>query len=113
FPRGIGSPDPDEKRLAIFWRPIVDMTDGDFAPMRLRMIRHVNAWLAEPVAGRWSWFAMIGVNGLRHQVLRHAGLERYDCADPTGLAEELRTPQWSTLTGAIAEYADLDPHTRA
>lgn len=113
FPRGSGLPDLDENRLAIFWRPIIDMTDSEFAPMRLRMIRHVSGWLAEPVPGRWSWFAMIGVSGLRHQVLRHAGLEHWDCADPTALPEELRTPQWRTLARAVAGYADLEPHTRA
>lgn len=92
----------------MFWRPIIDMADSELAPMRLRMIQPVSAWLAEPVPGRWSWFAMIGVAGLRHQVLRHAGLEHYDCREPAGLPVELRTPQWSRLVSAIEQFGMLD-----
>jgi hypothetical protein len=100
-------------RLAVFWRPLIDMTDTPFAPMRLRIIRHVASWLAEPDAGHRSWFAMIGVAGLRHQLLRHAGLPEYDCADPTMLPQHLRTPQWDQLACAVDEFGRLDDRTRA
>jgi hypothetical protein len=113
FPRLTGLPDLEHNRLAMFWRPIIDMVDSEVAPMRLRMIAPVSAWLADPVPGRWSWFAMIGVAGLRHQVLRHAGLNQYDCREPTELPAELRTPQWDRLTDAVGQFPQLDYTTRS
>jgi hypothetical protein len=105
--------DLELNRLAIFWRPLIDMTDCPWAPMRLRTIRHLSDWLAEPEAGHRSWFAMIGIPGLRHQLVRHAGLQAYDCADPTRLPEHLRTPQWSRLVRVLEGFAGLDDGTRA
>jgi len=113
FPRVEGVQTLEHNRLAVFWRPIVDMTDSEVAPMRLRMIQPVSAWLADPMPGRWSWFAMIGVAGLRHQVLRHAGLAAYDCREPTGLPPELRTPLWQLLLDRIEEFEELDYTTRS
>jgi tetratricopeptide (TPR) repeat protein len=113
FPRLAASPDIEHNRLAMFWRPLIDMTDSALAPMHLRMISPVSGWLSRPEPGRRSWFAMIAVAGLRHQVVRHAGLDRYDCREPTGLTEQLRTPQWNTLLDAIARFRDLDDGTRA
>lgn len=56
---------------------------------------------------------MIGVAGLRHQVLRHAGLDRYDCREPTELPAEFRTPQWNTLLESIERFPILDDSTRS
>ncbi|WP_449060978.1 hypothetical protein [Planomonospora algeriensis] len=106
-------PPLEHNRLGVFWRPIIDMTDSPVAPLRLRMIQPVSEWLADPRPDRWSWFAMIGVAGLRHQVLRHAGLDHYDCRRPTELPEELRTPQWNVLMRAIDRFPELDPAPRA
>ncbi len=113
FPRLSGMPPLEHNRLGVFWRPIIDMTDSPVAPLRLRMIQPVSEWLADPRPDRWSWFAMIGVAGLRHQVLRHAGLDHYDCRRPTELPEELRTPQWNVLMRAIDRFPELDPAPRA
>ncbi len=113
FPRLPASPDIEHNRLAMFWRPLIDMTDSALAPMHVRMIAPVSGWLARPEPGRRSWFAMIAVAGLRHQVVRHAGLDRYDCREPTGLTEQLRTPRWNTLLDVIARFRDLDDGTRA
>jgi hypothetical protein len=105
--------EPDCNRLAAFWRPLVDLTDSDFSSLRLRMLGPVANWLAEPTPGRRSWFSMIGIPGLRHQVLRHAGLRDYDCREPAGLAPELRTARWQTLVERIDAFADLDDGLRA
>ncbi|GIH08210.1 hypothetical protein Rhe02_62770 [Rhizocola hellebori] len=113
FPKVTGLPGIEHNRMAIFWRPIIDMTDSEVAPMRLRMVQPVSAWLAEPEEERWSWFAMIGVAGLRSQALRHAGLTQYDCREPTGLAEEFRTPQWNRLLDAIARFDQLPYSARS
>ncbi|MFC6092226.1 hypothetical protein [Saccharothrix lopnurensis] len=113
FPGFTGMPELEHNRLAAFWRPIVDMADSEVAPMRLRAVQPVSEWLADPVEGRWSWFAMIGVAGLRHQVLRHAGLAEYDCREPAGLPPELRTPQWSRLVESIHRFDSLTPYARA
>jgi tetratricopeptide (TPR) repeat protein len=116
-PRGIlprrPAADLEHSRLAAFWRPVIDMTDSDLAPMRLRMIAPVSSWLADPAAGHRSWFAMIAVAGLRHQVVRHAGLDRYDCREPSGLAAELRTPAWNVLLDALDRFPQLGFGTRA
>jgi len=108
-----GLPDLEHNRLGLFWRPIIDMVDSDVAPMRLRMIAPVSDWLADPTPGQWSWFAMIGVPGLRHQVLRHAGLDQYDCREPTELPQPFRTPRWRVLTDAIDRFDTLDSQHRA
>lgn len=112
FPRVTGLPELEYNRLGAFWRPLIDMTDSDVAPTRLQMIRPVCDWLADPAPGRWSWFARIGVAGLRHQVVRHAGLDQYDCREPRGLAPELRTPEWDQLVDAIDRFAELDHYLR-
>jgi len=112
FPRLTGQPDIDHNRVAVFWRPLIDLTDSPLAPTRLQMFRPVSDWLADPDSRRWSWFARIGVAGLRHQVLRHAGLDEYDCLDPRALPEALRTPEWSRLADAVDRFATLDFHTR-
>lgn len=105
LPHLTGLPDLDRNRLAFFWRPIVDLVDTEFASLRLRMFAPVSEWLADPQPGRWPWFSMIGVPGLRHQVLMHAGLHQYDCRKPADLPAELYTPGWERLVEAIARYA--------
>jgi tetratricopeptide (TPR) repeat protein len=112
FPRVTGYPGIEHNRLAIFWRPIIDMTDSPYAPMRLRMIRHVSTWLTDTTTPHRCWFAMIGVPGLRRQVIRHAGLHDYDCTGPAGLPARHQTPAWHTLVDAISNYPDLDDNTR-
>ncbi|MFG2968405.1 MULTISPECIES: tetratricopeptide repeat protein [unclassified Streptomyces] len=113
FPRVTGLPGLEHSRLGVFWRPIIDMTHSDHAPLRLQGVRTLSQWLAAPAPRPTSWFAIIGVPGLRAQVLRHAGLDAYACTTPAGLAEELRTPQWTRLVELIDHFADLDDATRA
>jgi tetratricopeptide (TPR) repeat protein len=113
FPRLPGLPELELNRMAVFWRPIIDMRDSEFAPMRLKLIQPVSRWLAEPESAPRCWFAMIGVAGLRHQVLRHAGLDEYEATDPTRLPERLRSPQWQTLVEALQRYDSLDHVTRS
>lgn len=113
FPVVTGRPDLQHNRIGLFWRPIVDLTDNELAPLRLRFVKTISEWLADPVEGRWSWFAIIGVAGLRHQVLRHAGLREYDCREPTELPERLQTPQWATLVNRIERFGDLDYYARS
>jgi hypothetical protein len=108
-----GAPALECNRLGAFWRPIIDMTDSPVAPLRLQFISPVSAELADPKPGRISWFAIIGVPGLRHQVLRHAGLTAYDCREPTGLPGEFRTPRWQTLIDGIENFSELDYYTRS
>ena len=112
FPRLTGLPELKYNRLGAFWRPVIDMTESEVAPTRLQMIRPVCEWLADPSPGRWSWFARIGVAGLRHQVVRHAGLDQYDCREPADMPGELRTPEWNRLVDAIDRFADLDFYVR-
>jgi hypothetical protein len=109
-----GAPEIDCNRMAMIWRPIIDMTDSRRAPTRLAMIRPVVDWLADPdpEPGRVSWFSRIGVAGLRSQVVRHAGLTEYDCRTPADLPEHLRTPAWRQLVDILARFHDLDPYTR-
>ena len=113
FPVLPGLPELELNRLAIFWRPIIDMQDSEFAPMRLRLIQPVSQWLADPESAPRCWFAMIGVAGLRQQVLRHAGLRDYDAVDPTYLPERLQSPQWRTLVDALRRFETLDDATRS
>ncbi len=108
---GIG--DVRHNRTALLWRPVVDMADSDLASMRLRFITPVNEWLSDPAGSRWNWFAMIGVPGLRSQVVRHAGLSDYDCRTPEELPETLRTDAWQRLLEAIARFKELDMRRRA
>jgi tetratricopeptide (TPR) repeat protein len=103
----------DCNRLGVFWRPIIDMSHSELAPTRLRMIRPVAAWIADPSPGRVSWFSRIGVPGMRQQVLRHAGLEQYDCQRPQDMPAELRMPGWQRLVEVLEEFAGLDDWTRA
>ncbi|MDN3354458.1 hypothetical protein [Actinomadura sp. DC4] len=112
FPRVTGRPALPYNRLAAFWRPLFDLTDSEVAPLRLRMIRPVAAWLADPASAAWPWFSRIGLPGLRRQVVRHAGLDRYDCHDPRDLPEELRTPGWTTLAETVDRFAELDHRAR-
>jgi hypothetical protein len=113
FPSRRGLPELSLNRLAVFWRPMIDMERSDYTSLRLRAIPLVSSWLTDPARGCRSWFSMIGVPGQRRQVLRHAGLDQYDCPEPGGLAEELRTARWSTLTMAIENFANLDYAARA
>jgi tetratricopeptide (TPR) repeat protein len=113
FPRGPGAADPRHNRLMPFWRPLIDMADGELVPLRLRMIAPISQWLAEPEPERWPWFAMIAVPGLRHQVLRHAGLDDYDCREPAGLREQCRNDRWNTLLAAIERFDRLGYPDRA
>ena len=113
FPRVSGAPAVGYNRLGVFWRPLVDLTDSRFASLRLRMIAPVSEWLARPRPERVVWFSRIGVDGLRRQVLRHAGLERYGCPRPQELPAELRTPAWERLTEALDGFGALGDHARA
>ncbi len=112
-PRVTGAPEIECNRLAVTWRPIIDMTHTELAPISLRMIRPVAEWIAEPVPGRLSWFSRIAVPGLRGQVLRHAGLDAYAALRPADLPAELRTPAWQRLVDVLDEFAGLSPYTRA
>lgn len=113
FPLRSGSPDPAHNRLAVFWRPLIDLQPSAHSPLRLRAIPHVARWLAEPENPRRAWFSMIGIPGQRTQVLRHAGLNRYDCRSPTDLPPDLQTAEWSNLETALEQFADLGPARRA
>ncbi|MBM2614788.1 hypothetical protein JIG36_04360 [Actinoplanes sp. LDG1-06] len=113
YPRITGAPEPAVNRVALFWRPIVDLTPSPHAGLRMRMLHPVARWLAEPKDGRIVWFSRIGVPGLRRQVLRHAGLDPYDCSGPPGLAEDLRTPDWRNLVAVLERFGELDDHLRA
>ncbi len=113
FPRVSGAPDIGCNRMALYWRPLIDMTDTPRAPQRLAMIRPVTDWIAHPEPGRMSWFSRIGVPGLRSQVVRHAGLDAYDGREPADLPAHLRTPAWQQLVDVLAGFAGLDPYTRA
>ncbi|MER5885412.1 hypothetical protein ABT160_16410 [Streptomyces sp. NPDC001941] len=113
FPHVTGLPGLAHSRLGVFWRPLIDMTHSDHAPLRLQGVRTLSQWLAAPAPRPTCWFAIIGVPGLRAQVVRHAGLDAYECTTPAGLAEELRTPQWTRLVELTGHFADLDDATRA
>lgn len=112
FPRVSGRPALPHNRLAAFWRPLIDLADSEVASLRLRMIRPVSTWLADPGAARWPWFSRMGLPGVRRQVVRHAGLDAYDCADPRQLPEELRTHRWETLVAAVDGFSELDHRGR-
>ena len=107
-----GYPDVEHNRMALFWRPLIDMRPSPYAPMRLQAIEYVNRWLADPDSREWAWFARHSVAGLRNQVIRHAGLPQYACRDPRDLPVELRTPQWIVLVDAIDNFVDLPPLRR-
>lgn len=113
FPRLTGAPDIGANRMALYWRPIIDLTPVRRAPMRLAMTAPVAAWIDDPRPGRVSWFSRIGVNGLRSQVVRHAGLEEYDAREPSALPARLRTPAWQRLVDRLDEFAGLDPYLKA
>lgn len=113
FPRITGAPDIECNRLAMFWRPIIDMTHSEAAPLSLRMVRVVSDWIAEPEPQRVSWFSRMSVPGLRRQVVRHAGLECYDALRPSDLHPELRTPSWQRLVEVTGRFSELGSQTRA
>jgi hypothetical protein len=113
FPVIAEAPEIAHNRLALYWRPLIDLTPVQRAPLRLTMIQPVAEWLAKPVADRVCWFSRIGVNGLRSQVVRHAGLNEYDCRVPSDLPRELRTPAWERLVDALGRFRDLDPYMQA
>jgi tetratricopeptide (TPR) repeat protein len=113
FPRITGAPGIEANRMALYWRQLIDLTPTRRMPMRLAMIGPVAQWIADPQPGRVSWFSRIGVNGLRSQVVRHAGLHAYDAREPSDLPKELRTPVWQRLVDALDGFADLDAYTRA
>jgi len=113
FPHREGLPELRHNRLAMFWRPLIDLVDSDVAPLRLRMIAPVSRWLAGGAPEGWPWFSMIGVPELRRQVLRHAGLDGYDCRTPAGLPTELHSPEWDRLVRAIERFATLPDPVRA
>lgn len=108
LPAGSGPPDLALNRLARFWRPIIDLAPAPEAPVRLRTIPVVSGLLAAPGPAAWPWFSMIGVPGLRHQVLRHAGLDEHDCREPSALPEERRSPAWRTLVAAVERFPELE-----
>lgn len=112
FPHLTGLPGLPLNRLGAFWRPIIDMTDSDLASSRLRTIHPIASWLEDPGAGEPLWFARINVTGLRRQVIRHSGLNAYDCREPKDLPDELRTPAWETLVRAIDRFDGLDYYVR-
>jgi hypothetical protein len=112
-PRVSGVVGVEYSRLGVWWRPLIDMADSGLAPMRLRMIGPVSEWIGEGAAGRVSWFSRIGVPGMRRQVLRHAGLEEYDCGRPEDLAGHLRSARWERLAGVLGEFGGLGDWTRA
>jgi tetratricopeptide (TPR) repeat protein len=99
-------------RLGVFWRPLIDMTESPYVAVLLREIIQVADWLADD-DGHWSWFAMIGVPGLRRQVVLHAGLEEFDCRRPDELAEGLRSARWQCLVDLLGRFSCLADGTRA
>ncbi|MEU5592452.1 hypothetical protein [Streptomyces sp. NPDC020298] len=114
LPRRTGLPGLQANRLTPFWRPLIDLCPSPHSPLRLRAIPLVAARLAEPPgAHRPARFSRIGVPGQRHQVLRHAGLDAYDCRTPAGLAPHLRTPHWQNLVDMADAFPDLAAPTRA
>ncbi|WP_306203946.1 tetratricopeptide repeat protein [Actinoplanes sp. RD1] len=112
FPRREGAPDIAANRLAVFWRPLLDLRDSPFTAVRLRAVPVVNAWLRAPERAPRSPFSLIGVPGQRGQVARHAGLDAYGCREPAALAPHLRPPGWQTLVDAIDAFPGLDDHAR-
>lgn len=112
IPAGVGLPDVALNRLGLFWRPLIDMRDSEFAPLRLRLVEPVAAMLTTE-EDRWSWCSQISVPGLRHQVVRHAGLTTYECPAPSRLPEELQTETWQRLVAAIDGFDSLDWRRRA
>lgn len=112
FPQITGYPDLEHNRLGVFWRPIIDMTDSPYAAVRLRAIIPVADWLADTMTRQRSWFSIIGVPGLRRQVVLHAGLRHYDCSRPGDLSVSYRTARWQSLVDLTDSYDDLDDNTR-
>ncbi|MBM2614784.1 hypothetical protein JIG36_04340 [Actinoplanes sp. LDG1-06] len=104
FPRRAGGAGIEANRLAMYWRPIIDLGSCPFPAIRMRLIRGLDDGL---------WFSRLGVPGLRRQVLRHAGLDDYDCPDPTALAEEKQSPRWRSLVAGIRRFDELGDDRRA
>jgi tetratricopeptide (TPR) repeat protein len=113
FPGITGAPDIDANRVALYWRPLLDLAGSRLAPMRLAMMAPVTGWLATGEPGRVCWFSRIGVVGLRDQVLRHAGLDGYQAHRPQDLPAELRSDGWQVLVDALDGFDGLDPYLRA
>lgn len=109
----MGVPELECNRLALVWRPIIDLSGGEFAPMRLRFVAPVADWIADPRPERRLWFSRIGVPGLRSQVVRHAGLRDWDCRTPEQLSRQLWTPRWERLVESVQRFGELDDTLRA
>ncbi len=88
------------------------MTDSPYAALWLRAIIPVADWLADTKTRHRSWFSIIGVPGLRRQVLLHAGLRHYHCSRPGDLPIAYRSPRWQNLIDLTDSYHDLDYSAR-
>ena len=113
FPARPDQSDLAASRLTAFWRPLVDGTDSVFAARRLRAIPVVNALLTVADEETWPWLSMIGVPGLRTQVLRHAGLDYLGCRSPERLPERYWTVEWSRLVEAMSQFSRIATPLRA
>lgn len=100
-----GSPLADS--LTATWRPLLDLTGSERAPVRLRLAPHVGAWLVGD-APRWSWCSRVSVPGLRQQVVAHGGLVPYVAASPDQLPAASWTPAWAGLIDAMTHFAKID-----
>ena len=112
-PQLTGLPDIEHNRLALFWRPLIDLTESEVAPMRLRFLGPISDWIAQPDPDRASWFTMLGPAGLRSQVIHHSALQGYAAREPTDLASPLRTLRWNRLLDAVERFEELDYPTRS
>jgi tetratricopeptide (TPR) repeat protein len=112
LPQITGYPDLEHNRLGVFWRPIIDLTDSPYAALWLRAIIPVADWLADTTTRHRSWFSIIGIPGLRRQVVLHAGLRHYDCSRPGDLPISYRSPRWQNLIDLTDNYDHLDYSTR-
>ncbi|HEV2376066.1 MAG TPA: hypothetical protein VGS19_28345 [Streptosporangiaceae bacterium] len=112
-PSLLGYPSIELNRLALFWRQLIDLNEAPFTQLRFQALPLVVSWLADPGAAEEPWFAILSVPGLRNQVLRHAGLDDYICAEPSEVPTGLRTPRWQTLVDHVAGFEDLDVARRS
>jgi tetratricopeptide (TPR) repeat protein len=78
----------------------------------MRAIIPVADWLTDTTTRNRSWFSIIGVPGLRRQVVLHAGLPHFDCSRPRDLSVAYRTPRWQNLADLADSYGELDDNTR-
>ncbi len=100
-------------RLAQFWRPLLSLEECRLAPLRLQMVGYVSDWMVDVDVDHESWFSMIAVPGLRHQVVRHSGLTAWDAPTPGDLPEQLRTERWHRLVDAVERFDSLAVTTKA